>query len=273
MSKINRETRKSNDLNTNIPDNTTRLITPAKHRTSNTDRDDSGIDFDEKHNKIPVLYATLSNITDITNKTTIEAALDNISGAPPGLIDGDLMLFKDQSTGSENGIYIWDDGLAEAFRAPDSETNGELRGGSEVRIVLGDIFNGKKFYISSPSLEVDIGTDAIVFTLVADAGLIEEKFQFSSDLDTVRLGFLKGFIVVNSFQNSAGLSTGGVTLETSDDNGATYTARASVAALNTWLLANISGDELTGDLWQIRITAVFNASEVKPQGSQMIYTR
>lgn len=105
----------------------------------------------------------------------------------------------------------------------------------------------------------------------ASARALVENFQFSANIGTLRESAYEGLITVSSLQLTAGLSA--IAIRTSLDNGATFTAQASVAALNAWIIANITGDTETGTPWQIELTATFNASELKEQWGQLVFTR
>lgn len=75
-----------------------------------------------------------ANIEGQSWKDSVRAASTaNINLASPGTtIDGvtmvasDRFLAKDQTTGSQNGIYIWNGSAVAATRAPDSDTAAEL---------------------------------------------------------------------------------------------------------------------------------------------------
>lgn len=102
------------------------------------------------------------------------------------------------------------------------------------------------------------------------SGVYERDFQFSSDIDNIRKHFIKGTIQVVDIVSTAGISS--LIIQTSLDNGATYIDHADVAALISWITSSgISGNSETGTDWIIRITANFNAGELKDQNAKLIY--
>lgn len=102
--------------------------------------------------KRPVRAATTANIT-------LEGAqtIDGVS-----IVADDRVLVKDQTTGSENGIYICS--AADWTRPTDCADDGDLVTGTEVRVNEGTTNQGR-FYCASTD-PIDIGTDTITWTQV-----------------------------------------------------------------------------------------------------------
>ena len=74
--------------------------------------------------------ATVSNL----NLTAPGATIDGIS-----MVANDRVLVKNQSTASQNGIYIWNGAATPATRASDANTFAELeQAESEVEVGVGD---------------------------------------------------------------------------------------------------------------------------------------
>jgi hypothetical protein len=101
----------------------------------------------------------------------------------------------------------------------------------------------------------------------------EKEVQFASDLDTVREVTMIGVLNVSAIVVTAGIDTDGVDIETSTDDGATWTARADIAALNTFIGASISGNYLSGTKWRLRLTANYESGVTNLQSATIIYTR
>lgn len=97
----------------------------------------------------------------------------------------------------------------------------------------------------------------------------ERDFTFENDLDTVREQFLKGVITIRTAVLTAGLSS--VSYQTSTDNGATYVTQANLAAMQSWINSNITGNVANGTNWQLKVIATFNAAETKTQNLKLIY--
>ena len=83
---------------------------------------------------------------------------------------GDRILIKDQSTGSENGIYTVNASGAPT-RATDFDANTEVTGGAFVFVEQGTA-NGDNGYVVTNNGTVNVGTDAIAFTQFSGAGQI-----------------------------------------------------------------------------------------------------
>jgi hypothetical protein len=92
------------------------------------------------------------------------ASTGNITIAAPGAtIDGvamaanDRFLAKDQTTGAEKGIYVWNGAAVAATRAIDADTGTELRPGTAVTVTEGTVNADKVFMIISDAA-ITIGT-------------------------------------------------------------------------------------------------------------------
>jgi hypothetical protein len=97
------------------------------------------------------------------------------------------------------------------------------------------------------------------------------SFQFSSDLDNVRYGYFNGHINVNDIVATDGISS--YAIETRIESVATWTTSADVTALNSWLDSNVSGDELTGTEWILRLSVTFGVGETNAQALNLVYRR
>ena len=121
----------------------------------------------------------------------------NINLAAPGAaIDGvtmvlnDRFLAKDQSTQSQNGLYIWNGAASAATRSADASTFDELEG-AEVRVTEGTL-NAQTKWVQTQINGV-IGTNNVVWASLASssppasettAGLIEIATQGETDTGT-----------------------------------------------------------------------------------------
>lgn len=102
--------------------------------------------------KAPCLVATTANIT-LSGTQTIDTV---------AVVAEDRVLVKDQTTTSENGIYVC---KATAWtRAPDCDATGDLAEGTLVFVIRGSTNIRKLFRCSSADSSIVIGTDAIAFT-------------------------------------------------------------------------------------------------------------
>lgn len=121
----------------------------------------------------PVVFEQLQSAIEGTAwKDSVRvASTANINLASPGAsIDGitmaasDRFLAKDQTTGSQNGIYIWNGAAVPATRAPDMDSAAEVE--AAVTTVEEGTSAGSKF--RQTAVNVTLGTTTL--TWIADGG-------------------------------------------------------------------------------------------------------
>lgn len=108
-------------------------------------------------------------------KGSVRAATTaNISLSAPGAtIDGvsmvlnDKFLIKNQSTASQNGIYVWKGAASTATRHPDSDI-GKLTAGAQVFVSEGTA-NGDTAFVLTTDDPITVGSTALVFEAMAVA--------------------------------------------------------------------------------------------------------
>lgn len=115
--------------------------------------------------KDPVRAASTANVTIATPG----AALDGVT-----LASGDRVLLKDQSTGSQNGIYVWTGSAAALTRALDADTAAELPGGTLVSVLEGTI-NSRTVWEHTTTGAITLGTTALTFGIVGGQRLDQVK--------------------------------------------------------------------------------------------------
>lgn len=118
-------------------------------------------------------------------KNSVRAAsTGNLSLASPGasidgisMVSGDRVLLKDQTTGSQNGIYIWNGAASAMTRSADANASSEVTTGMAVFVSEGTV-NGDKAWILITDDPIVLDTTVLVFTQfgggtlpVAGAGL------------------------------------------------------------------------------------------------------
>jgi hypothetical protein len=84
------------------------------------------------------------------------------------LVTGDRILLKDQSTGSQNGIYVVA-ATGAPTRAVDADADVEVTSGLAVSVTEGTV-NGDKTYILTTNDPIVVGTTALSFSLLGGAG-------------------------------------------------------------------------------------------------------
>lgn len=90
--------------------------------------------------------------------TSAPASIDGVTFAA-----GDRVLLKDQTTGSENGIYTFSAASSALTRANDADTSAKVTSGMAVTITEGTV-NDNRVYLLITNDPITIGTTALVFT-------------------------------------------------------------------------------------------------------------
>jgi len=114
---------------------------------------EGAVEFTAQHAKIPVRVATAVAGTLASDFEPTDT-VDGIS-----LVEGDRILIKDQSTGSENGVYVVASSGAPA-RAIDFDDNADVILGETIPVLLGDT-NARSVWMHTAG--TDIGTDTLTF--------------------------------------------------------------------------------------------------------------
>ena len=116
-----------------------------------------GLDF-----KDSVRVASTANVT-ISGPG---AAIDGVT-----LSSGDRVLLKDQSTGSQNGIYIFNSAASAMTRATDADADAEVTSGMFVFVEAGTV-NADNGFVLSTDGTITVGSTALTFTQFSGAGQI-----------------------------------------------------------------------------------------------------
>ena len=114
------------------------------------------------HIHASAVAATTANIS-ISNDLEVGDVLDGVT-----LVAGDRILVKNQSTASENGIYVVQSSGA-AVRATDFDQPAEVDGGDFI-FVTGGTVNDNTGWVQTSTGVTTIGTDPIYFTQFSGAG-------------------------------------------------------------------------------------------------------
>ena len=163
----------------------------------------------------------LTNVTDptgaqdVATKSYVDAArtgLDvkasvragstgNVTIASPGAtIDGvtmaanDRVLLKDQSTGSENGIYVWNGAAAAMTRATDCDENTEVTAGLYMFVEEGTV-NADSGWMLTTNNPIVVGTTALTFAQFSGAGQITAGAGLTKTGNTLDVGAGNGIQV------------------------------------------------------------------------------
>ena len=94
------------------------------------------------------------------------AAIDGIS-----LSSGDRVLLKNQSTGSQNGIYSWNGAASAMTRTTDADANAEVTSGMFVFVEEGTVGADQGFVLTTDG-SITVGSTSLSFTQFSGAGQI-----------------------------------------------------------------------------------------------------
>ena len=125
-----------------------------------------------------VITATLAS----TNVFTVDGI------AMSSANNGDRILLKDQSSGVQNGVYtVTISGTSLTLNRASDFVNGQVSSGAYVFVEHGDKYDNSGFAVSSPTGEVSVGSDSIVFTMFSGAGHLDMTAPLSKDHNTLAL--------------------------------------------------------------------------------------
>ncbi len=112
------------------------------------------------------------------------------------LATNDRILLKDQSTGSENGIYTVNASGAPT-RATDFDENSEVTGGTFFFVEEGTV-NADNGFVMTNDGTVTVGTTALVFTQFSGAGQVIAGSALTKSGNTLNVGVDNSSIEINS---------------------------------------------------------------------------
>ena len=116
-----------------------------------------GLDF-----KDSVRVATTANIS----LSSAPAAIDGVT-----LSSDDRVLVKDQSTGSQNGLYVFNGSGSAMTRATDADANAEVTSGMFTFVTEGTV-NADSGFVLTTDGSITVGTTALAFAQFSGAGQI-----------------------------------------------------------------------------------------------------
>lgn len=133
----------------------------------------AGIDLHEdKRLKEPVRVASVANVTISGPGST----LDGVT-----LANGDRLLLKDQSTPSQNGIYVFNGAASTATRSTDADAAADFVFGFLVYVREGTV-NGPSYWAFSQSSSVTLGSTAITFVKIFVGAALADPTTTRGDL-------------------------------------------------------------------------------------------
>ena len=136
------------------------------------------------------------------NKGSVRAASTvNVSLTAPGatidgvtLVSGDLVLLAGQTTGSQNGLYVWSGSASTLTRATNASTSATVKAGLFVFVSEGTA-NGNNGYTLTTDDPIVLDTTALVFVQSSGAGQIVAGAGLTKTGNSIDVGFGSGIIV------------------------------------------------------------------------------
>lgn len=211
-----------------------------------------GIDWKES-----VRAASTGNLT----LTAPGASIDGVS-----MSSGDRVLVKDQTTGSENGIYLWNGAASTMTRATDADVSAEVTAGMAVFVSEGTT-NGDKAFILTTNDPITVGSTSLVFTQFGGGSLPTAGAGLTLSGSTLNIGAGNGITVnaddVQVDPSVVGRKFSQVTHGASTTVTLTHNLGHKIYAWSIWIIA--TGEEISSGVDVTKndntLVAVFSASQ------------
>lgn len=194
--------------------------------------------------KLMTLPTTSASLFDMKDSVKV-ATTANITLSGEQTIDGvttsaSRVLVKNQTTGSQNGIYV--SGAGAWTRATDADSSAEMTAGVVVPVEGGGTVNGGRIFILTTSGTVTLGTTALTFSRVdsgdlatADIGVTVQAYSATlallAALSTTSFG--RSFLTAADAAAAQAL-VGEVFVFALSDDGPSATAITTGVAKQTW---------------------------------------
>ena len=144
--------------------------------------------------KESVRVATTANVT-LSGEQTIDAV---------SVVAGDRVLVKDQSTGSQNGIYVCASGAWS--RSADADTSAEVTANMSLVVEAGTV-NADKIFILTTNNPITLGTTALTFAVLSAGGA--SAFTSLSDVPASYTGHGSKIVKVKADESGLEFVSGG----------------------------------------------------------------
>ena len=188
-----------------------------------------GLDF-----KDSVRVATTANLT-IGGPG---AAIDGVS-----LSSGDRVLVKNQSTASQNGIYVWNGAASAMTRATDADSDVEVTAGMFVFVEEGTV-NADNGFVLTTDGSITVGSTSLTFTQFSGAGqivagdaLVKSGNTLNVNDDNISIAVSSDALRIKGISQTA---TGDLIIGANGANGG-YTRLAKPGANNALLTMGTAG--------------------------------
>ena len=156
-----------------------------------------------------------------TGNVDVSSAPSTIDGV--NLSSGDRVLLKDQTTASQNGIYVFNGAASAMTRAEDMDAAGEFVGA--FFFVEEGTVNSDQGYVMSSDGPITVGTSDIAFTKFTGTGQITAGDALSKSGNTLNVNVDDTYVrVVSDALTLKGTSTTGEVLKSDGAGGVVYGA-------------------------------------------------
>jgi hypothetical protein len=194
--------------------------------------------------KDSVRVATTANIT-IASDLNVGDTIDGVT-----LADGDRVLVKDQSTASENGIYV---AGSSPVRAADANTSAEVTSGMFCFVEEGTV-GGDNGFVLTTNDTITLDTTDLTFVQFSGAGQVIAGDALSKSGNTLNVNDDNITLEVNSdalrIKGITATAVGDILLGAATNGGYTRLVKpSSTATTNSYLLSmDTSGNAVWGDV-------------------------
>jgi len=135
--------------------------------------------------KLSVRAASTGNINTASPGTTIDGVT---------LANGDRVLLKDQSTGSQNGIYVFNGSGSAMTRSTDADTSVEVNPGMFTWVEEGTV-NADSGWILTTNAPITLATTSLTFTLFSSASALVAGNGLTKSGNAIDVGPGNGILV------------------------------------------------------------------------------
>jgi len=194
------------------------MAAPTSSVSMNSQRFTSLSDPTQAQDAATKAYADALIATGNNKGTVRAAATANVIVSNPGtstfdgvtLTSGDLLLLKDQSTGSQNGLYVFNGSGSALTRATNADTSAEVKAGLFVFVSEGTA-NGNNGFTLITDDPITLGSTSLTFTQTSGAGQITAGAGLTKTGNTLDVVGTSGRIVANtdSIDLASGIATPG----------------------------------------------------------------